>query len=91
MAGPALAFDSVTWTWDATVLSDVTTSAVSDISVVPTGLEQVEIDQSALGSFTATSSSLAVLNEPLAGLAGIELDNIPAVNTSASALGSGLR
>lgn len=88
MAGPALAFDSVTWTWDATVLSDVTTSAVSDISVVPTGLEQVEIDQSALGSFTATSSSLAVLNEPLAGLAGIELDNIAAVNTSASALGN---
>lgn len=88
IASPAFAFDSVTWTWDATVLSDVTTSAVSDIVVAPTGLEQIETEQTALGSFTATSSSLAVLNEPLAGLGGITLDNIAAVNTSASALGN---
>lgn len=88
IASPAFAFDSVIWTWDATVLSDVTTSAVSDITVAPTGLQQVEIDQTALGSFTATSSSLAVLNEPLAGLGGITLDNIAAVSTSATALGN---
>lgn len=88
IASPAFAFDSVTWTWDATVLSDVTTGAVSDVAVAPTGLEQIESDQTALGDFTATGSSLAVLNDPLAGLSGIELDNIAAVNTSASALGN---
>ncbi len=88
IASPAYAFDSVIWTWDATVLSDVTTTAASNISVVPTGLEQVEIDQTALGSFTATSSSLAVLNDALGGLGGIALDDVAAVNTSAAALGN---
>jgi hypothetical protein len=88
IASPAFAFDSVIWTWDATVLSEVTTAAVSDISVAPTGLQQVEIDQTTLGSFTATSSSLAVLNDPLSVLSGIALDDVAAVNTSASALGN---
>lgn len=87
IASPAFAFDSVTWTWDATVLSDVTTGAVSDISVAPTGLEQIETEQTALGDFTALGSTIGVTND-VVNLGGLTLDDVAAVNTSASALGN---
>lgn len=87
IASPAFAFDSVTWTWDATVLSDVTTGAVSDISVAPTGLEQIETEQTALGDFTALGSTIGVTNDVI-NLGGLTLDDVAAVNTSASALGN---
>lgn len=49
-AAPAMAFDTVTWNWNADVVSSVTTGAVSDVSVAPTGLEQVESKQTTLGT-----------------------------------------
>lgn len=87
VAGPAAAFDTVTWNWDANVDSTVTTSAVSDLTVAPTGLEQIETDQTALGSFTSVSSSLGVAND-IVSLTGLELDDVVAIETSASSLGN---
>ncbi|WP_378949508.1 hypothetical protein [Paracoccus sp. R86501] len=87
IASPAFAFDSVTWTWDATVLSDVTTGAVSDVAVAPTGLEQIESEQTALGDFTALGSTLGVTND-VVNLGGLTLDDVAAVNTGATSLGN---
>lgn len=86
-ASPAAAFDTVVWNWNADVISTVTTNSVSDISVAPTGLEQVETEQSALGDFAATSSSTAITND-IVSLSGMTTDDIIEVETSASALGN---
>ncbi|MBD3677387.1 MAG: hypothetical protein HUJ27_03190 [Rhodobacteraceae bacterium] len=86
-ASPAVAFDTVTWNWNADVVSTVTTTSVSDIAISPTGLEQVESEQSALGDFTATSSSTAISND-IVSLGGMTTDDIIEVETSASALGN---
>lgn len=86
-AAPAAAFDTVTWNWNADVISTVTTNAVGDVVVAPTGLEQVESEQTALGDFAATSSTLGVTNDVIS-LSGLTLDDVVAVETTASALGN---
>lgn len=89
VAAPAFAFDTVTWDWDADVVSTVTTSALSDVAVVSTGLEQIETEQLSLGDFAATSSSLGITNTALGGLGGaIVLDDVLAINTKATSLGN---
>ena len=86
-AAPAAAFDTVTWNWNADVISTVTTNAVGDVVVAPTGLEQVESEQTALGDFAATSSTLGVTNDVIS-LSRLTLDDVVAVETTASALGN---
>jgi hypothetical protein len=85
-ASPAFAFDTITWNWDANAVSTVVTAATSDIAVTPTGLEQIETDQSALGDFAAISTTLGVANNVLGSLSGVALNDIVAVETTASAL-----
>lgn len=87
IASPAFAFDSVTWNWNADVVSDVTTAAVSDISVAPAGLEQIENEQAAFGDFASTASSILVTNDVI-NLGGLALDDVVAVSTAATALGN---
>ncbi|AJE48644.1 hypothetical protein [Celeribacter indicus] len=86
-AVPAVAFDTITWNWDADVQTTIATDALSSVSVAPTGLEQVESDQTTLGAFTATSSSTAIDNA-LTGLTGLSTDDVVNVETQASALGN---
>lgn len=86
-AAPALAFDTVTWNWNADVVSSVTTGAVSDVSVAPTGLEQVESEQTTLGDFAATSTSNLITND-VVNLSGLALDDVVAVETTSTALGN---
>ncbi|MBS1302700.1 hypothetical protein [Loktanella sp. SALINAS62] len=86
-AAPAMAFDTVTWNWNADVISSVTTNAVSDVVVAPTGLEQVEVDQTSLGDFASTSSSLGITND-VVSLSGLTLDDVLAVETSSTVLGN---
>jgi len=87
VAAPAMAFDTVTWNWDANVVSTVTTDAVSDVVVAPTGLEQVESEQTTLGDFAATSTSNLISNN-IASLSGLALDDVIAVETTSTALGN---
>lgn len=86
-AAPAFAFDTINWNWDADVQSTVTTDAVSSIAVAPTGLEQVESEQTSLGAMTALSTSTGIDNA-LTGLVGFTSDDMVAVETQASALGN---
>lgn len=86
-AAPAMAFDTVTWNWDADVQSNVTTGATSDITVAPTGLEQVESEQTTLGDFAATSTSNLIAND-IVNLSGLALDDVMAVETTSTALGN---
>ncbi|MBO9432323.1 hypothetical protein [Sulfitobacter sp. R18_1] len=87
IAAPAFAFDTINWNWDADVQSTVVTDAVSSISVAPTGLEQVESEQTSLGAMTALSSSTGIDNA-LTGLVGFSSDDMVNVETQASALGN---
>lgn len=86
-AVPAVAFDTVTWTWNADVISSVTTSAVSSFTVAPTGLQQIESEQLTLGDFAATSTSNLITND-VVSLTGVAIDDVVAVKTQASALGN---
>lgn len=86
-AAPAMAFDTVTWNWDADVVSSVITSAVSEVVVAPTGLEQVESEQITLGDFAATSTSNLITND-IVSLSGLTLDDVLAIETTATALGN---
>ncbi|MEQ6250204.1 hypothetical protein ABMC89_15020 [Sulfitobacter sp. HNIBRBA3233] len=86
-AAPAMAFDTVTWNWNADVVSSVTTGAVSDVSVAPTGLEQVESEQTTLGDFAATSTSNLITND-VVNLSGLALDDVVAVETTSTSLGN---
>ncbi len=86
-AAPAMAFDTVTWNWNADVVSSVTTGAVSDVSVAPTGLEQVESEQTTLGDFAATSTSNLITND-VVSLSGLALGDVLAVATKSTALGN---
>ena len=87
VAMPALAFDTVTWNWDADVVSTVTTSAIASLTVAPTGLEQVESEQLSLGSFTATSTSNLIANDVIS-LTGLAIGDVIDVATRATALGN---
>ncbi|MDR5901108.1 hypothetical protein [Halomonas icarae] len=84
----AMAFDSVTWVWDATVNSTVDTSALSEINVTPEGLAMTENDQTALGTITATSLVTAVDNLLLPLIDGNTVDDLAAVESIATAVGN---
>ena len=86
-AAPAMAFDTVTWNWNADVVSSVTTGAISDVVVAPTGLEQIESEQTTLGDFAATSTSNLITND-VVSLTGLALDDVLAVATTSTALGN---
>lgn len=86
-AAPAMAFDTVTWNWNADVVSSVTTGAVSDVVVAPTGLEQIESEQLTLGDFAATSTSNLITND-VVSLTGLALDDVLAVATTSTVLGN---
>lgn len=86
-AVPAMAFDTVTWNWNADVVSSVTTSAISEIAVAPTGLQQVESEQITLGDFAATSTSNLIAND-IVSLSGVALNDVLAVETLATAVGN---
>lgn len=84
----AMAFDTVTWVWDATVNSTVDTSALSDVAVAPTGLAQTENDQSTYGTITSTSLVTAVDNLIIPLIDGNAVDDLAAVESSATAVGN---
>lgn len=84
----AMAFDSVTWVWDATVNSTVDTSALSDVSVAPEGLAMTENDQTALGAITSTSLVTAVDNLIIPLIDGNAVDDLAAVESVATAVGN---
>lgn len=86
-AAPAFAFDTVNWSWNADVISSVTTGAVSDVVVAPTGLEQVEVDQTGLGDFTSTATTTGITND-VVSLTGLALDDVLAVETTSTTLGN---
>ncbi|KJZ09413.1 MULTISPECIES: hypothetical protein [Halomonas] len=87
-ASSALAFDSVTWVWDATVNSTVDTSALSEVNVAPEGLNMTENDQTALGTISATSLVTAVDNTIIPLLDGNAFEDLAAVESIATAVGN---
>ncbi len=66
-AAPANAFDSVDWTWEATVTETVTKTVDINIDIEPTGLVMLEDLQIQIGDVTATSLVHGIENNPPAG------------------------
>lgn len=66
-ASPAAAFDRVNWTWDATVIEDVTKTITITADLVPTGMVMVEDLQVYIGDVDAESTVEGVHNNQPAG------------------------
>jgi len=61
-ASPALAFDRVNWSWDATILETITKNVTIDIDIAPTDMTMVESMQAYFGDVTATSTVSDITN-----------------------------
>ena len=59
---PAVAFDEVNWTWDATVTETVLKNVDINIDIAPTGLVMLEDLQVQIGDVTATSTVAGIHN-----------------------------
>jgi hypothetical protein len=66
-AAPASAFDRVNWTWDATVIEDVTKTITITADLVPTGMVMVEDLQVYIGDVNAESTVTGIQNNQPAG------------------------
>ncbi|MCD1636950.1 hypothetical protein K7H91_24685 [Martelella mediterranea] len=85
----AHAFDSVNWVWDAAVTTTVDTAASAITEVMPTGLEQVESEQQALGSMSSVSAVTAIDNALISGLTGAApVTDLAAIDSSATSMGN---
>jgi hypothetical protein len=62
VASPALAFDRVNWSWDATILETITKNVTIDIDIAPTDMTMVESMQAHFGDVTATSTVFDITN-----------------------------
>ena len=69
-AAPALAFDTVNWTWNKTIEETVIKNVLIDSTIFPTGMTEVEKLQIHIGDVTATSSVYDIYNNPPAGGGG---------------------
>jgi hypothetical protein len=66
-AAPASAFDRVNWTWDATVVENVTKDITIAAALVPTGMAMIEDLQVFIGDVTADSMVTGIENNQPAG------------------------
>ncbi len=66
-AAPASAFDRVNWTWDATVVENVTKDITIAADLVPTGMAMIEDLQVFIGDVTADSMVTGIENNQPAG------------------------
>lgn len=89
MAAPAaLSFDTINWNWDADVQTTVTTDALSNIAVTPTGLAQTENDQETYGSLDATSLVTVVDNLVIPLVGGNAVGDLASVESVATSVGN---
>ena len=64
--GPASAFDTVNWTWDATVTEIVDKNITITADLIPTGMVMIEDLQVFIGDVTAESTVTNIdNNQPL--------------------------
>lgn len=86
---PAQAFDEVTWIWNADVTTTIETAVTAVTDIAPTGLNQVENEQSDFGTLAATSDVTGVEVEISPDLTGpAPLDDLAVVETKATAMGN---
>lgn len=76
VATPAYAFDSVDWTWDATVTETVTKTVNVNIDIAPTGMTMLEGLQAHIGNVTATSTVEGINNTQPAAAGTVDLGNV---------------
>lgn len=89
LGASAQAFDSVQWDWTATVTSAVDTSVVADTILVPTGINQAENLQSALGDVSASGSATDIVMTPdLAAILPFPSDDLALVEVGGQAMGN---
>ena len=62
LASPALAFDNVEWSWDATITETIVKNVNVNIDINPTGMVMVESLQAHIGNVTATSEVTGITN-----------------------------
>lgn len=70
MSKPAMAFDEVSWVWDATVTENVMKDVTVSIDTSPSGMVQLEKIQMQVGDVNATSTVTNFTNNPPIDLAG---------------------
>lgn len=84
-SAPSHAFDQVTWIWNADVTTNVATTAVADLVMTPTGLNQAENRQEAAGSI----DSISTLDYGAPTLVNLTLStNIGSLESSAQSVGN---
>lgn len=64
MAGPALAFDRVDWSWDKEVVEYISKLVTIDVTFEPTGMTEVELSQIHIGDSIADATMHGVHNIP---------------------------
>lgn len=65
-SGSALAFNEVSWSWDAEVVDRINKTITVDVAFEPTGMVHVEIPQIHIGDSIATATMRNVSNNPQA-------------------------
>ncbi len=73
---PVRAFDSVDWTWDATVTETVVKNVNVNINIAPTGMTMIEGLQGSIGDVTATSIIEGATNTQPASAGTVDLGNV---------------
>lgn len=76
VASPALAFDNVDWTWDATITETITKTVNVNIDINPTGMTMLEGLQGHIGDVTATSTVEGINNTQPAAAGTVDLGNV---------------
>jgi hypothetical protein len=86
MAGPAHAFDSINWTWNLNLSTDITVTGTIDIGSI--GGSIVEQEQVMVGGTVATATATGIA--PLDGLLPPLGTDAPTVQASATAVNNNL-
>ncbi|MEL3892103.1 hypothetical protein V6B08_17615 [Ferrovibrio sp. MS7] len=76
VATPSYAFDSVDWTWDATVTENVVKNVNVNININPTGMTMIEGLQGHIGDVMATSVIEGTTNTQPASAGTVDLGTV---------------
>ncbi|UJQ93410.1 hypothetical protein [Mariluticola halotolerans] len=89
LGASAQAFDTVQWDWTALVTTVIDTSVVADTILAPTGINQAENLQEALGDVTADgiATNIAVVPD-LSVILPYPIDDLPVVEVGGQAMGN---
>ncbi|GMG82460.1 hypothetical protein LNKW23_16730 [Paralimibaculum aggregatum] len=88
LGAPALAFDTVTWNWDADVQTQVTQTIDVTAELDATGLNMVENEQVFIGTATSTSDLNTITVTPAISLDGLGTDDLARIESAATSVGN---